>query len=497
MSRFLALLVLAIPFDTGNRPLWFDVDGRPNAAAHALIASLLTIDSRGLDPTDYAAARWREVAATLDLGPRKSDSVLAEFDAGLSAVFEAALCDLHAGRVDPGDLGYRLHGKRQDCDLTTLARDALATGHIADAFAQAEPHLAQYRHLESALAFYRGLDQDSTVGPVFLPRHTIHPGDSMPSAEVLRRWLIALGDLPLVAPTTDRIYDEVLVRGVRTFQRRRGLDSSGVIGPETIAALREPASWYVRRLALALERLRWVPDRDTAQVIVVDIPAFRLWALDSIQSDAPPTLAMNAIVGQALKKQTPVLDETMRAVVFRPYWDVPSAIARREIVPTLRRNPHYLDENDMELVPNVPLAKAIVGLASGAVRVRQRPGPANALGLVKFVFPNDLDIYMHGTPAAELFQRTRRDFSHGCIRVQDPARLAEYVLRGNAGWTRDRIDSAMHGDQPLEVELARPIPVLIFYATTVVWPDGTVAFYPDVYGHDARLDRALHGRTHV
>lgn len=497
MSRLLAIFVLVIPIDTGYRPLWFDAAGRPNAAAHALIANLLTIDSRGLDPADYDAAHWREVAATLDFGPRQSDSVLAEFDAGLSAVFEAALCDLHVGRIDPADLGYRLRGKRQACDMTALASEALATGRIADAFGHAEPRLAQYRHIESALAFYRELAQDSTVGPVHLPRRTIHPGDPMPSADALNRWLIALGDLPSVAPMTDSTYDEALVRGVRTFQRRRGLDSSGVIGPETMAALRAPASWYVRRLELALERLRWVPDRDTTQVIVVDIPAFRLWALDSIQSDAAPTLAMNAIVGQALRKQTPVLDETMRSVVFRPYWDVPRSIARREIVPELRRNPRYLDENDMELVPDVPLAKAIPGLVSGAIRVRQRPGPGNALGLVKFEFPNDLDIYMHGTPATELFLRTRRDFSHGCIRVQDPARLAEYVLRDNVGWTRDRIDSAMNGDRPFEVELARPIPVLIFYATTVVWPDGTVAFYPDVYGHDARLDRALQGRQHA
>jgi len=488
MSRILAVLVLVLPVDTGYHSLWFDAAGRPNAAAHALIATLLTIDRRGLDPADYDATHWRDVAATLDFGPPQSDSVLTELDAGLSAVFEAALCDLHVGRIDPADLGYQLHGKRRDCDLTALARDALATGHIANAFAQAEPHLAQYRHIESALAFYRQLAQDSTVGPVSLPRRTIHPGDPMPSADALSRWLMALGDLPPAGIPTDSTYDAALVRGVRTFQRRRGLDSSGVIGPETMAALRAPASWYVRRLELALERLRWVPDRDTTQVIVVDIPAFRLWALDSIQSDASPTLAMNAIVGQALKKQTPVLDETMRAVVFRPYWDVPASIVRREIIPALRRNPRYLIENDMELVP---------GLVSGAIRVRQRPGPTNALGLVKFVFPNDLDIYMHGTPATELFQRTRRDFSHGCIRVQDPTALAAYVLRDNAGWTRDRIDSAMNGDRPFEVELARPIPVLIFYATTVVWPDGTVAFYPDVYGHDARLDRALQRRPHA
>jgi murein L,D-transpeptidase YcbB/YkuD len=436
------------------------------------------------------------MAAAMDAQRAPSDSEVMDFDAGLSAAFISVLRDLHGGRVDPATVGVSLADRRSDYNPATAARAALVSGRISDAFAAAEPRLAQYHRIVLVLATYREMASDTTLHRVPPIRGTVRPGDLLPAAGSLRRWLTALGDMrPSLPADTGGTYSGDLVTGVRAFQARRGLDSNGTIGPETAAALRTPMSWYVRRLELALERLRWAPARDTGQVIVINIPAFRLWALDSIESSAPPTLAMNAILGQALGKQTPVLDRTMRSVVFRPYWDVPASIVHHEIVPEIRRHPTYLAANDMELVPSTPVRDTIQALVSGRAGVRQRPGPENALGLVKFVFPNDRNIYLHGTPAVQLFSRTRRDFSHGCIRVENPVALARYVLRDNPDWTPERIDSAMHGERPVEVELARPIPVLVFYTTSVAWPDGRIAFYPDVYGHDARLDRAL--RNHA
>jgi murein L,D-transpeptidase YcbB/YkuD len=220
---------------------------------------------------------------------------------------------------------------------------------------------------------------------------------------------------------------------------------------------------------------------------------------DAVPNDAP-TLAMDVIVGRALSTQTPVFDEEMREVIFRPYWNVPGSILRNEILPLLERDPDYLRRQNMEIVrgpgdnaQQVETAADNLGLLrQGRLRIRQRPGPHNALGLVKFVFPNQENVYMHGTPAQALFGRSRRDFSHGCVRVENPVALAEWALKENPEWTRDRIVSAMAGTQSEHVSLRRPIQVILFYTTAVVMPeDGTIHFVDDIYRHDARLDRAL------
>jgi murein L,D-transpeptidase YcbB/YkuD len=211
---------------------------------------------------------------------------------------------------------------------------------------------------------------------------------------------------------------------------------------------------------------------------------------------------MNVIVGRALTR-TPVFVDEMRYLIFRPYWNVPRSILASEMLPAMRRDPGYVARQNLEIVAGPgddarPVAfseKTLEQLQNGALRVRQRPGPNNALGLVKFVFPNDENVYLHSTPAAELFSRSRRDFSHGCVRVEDPVALAAWVLRGQKEWTKDRILAAMNGAQSVRVNLPRPIQVILFYVTAVVMPeDGTVQFADDVYGHDATLDRALSRR---
>jgi len=208
---------------------------------------------------------------------------------------------------------------------------------------------------------------------------------------------------------------------------------------------------------------------------------------------------MNVVVGQAYRHDTPVFVGSMRYVIFRPYWEVPPSIAQREILPALERNPAYLTKASLEFVdarqnpvPSESVTPDTVQqLRKGQLFVRQRPGPKNSLGLVKFIFPNEFDVYMHDTPSTELFAKSRRDFSHGCIRLEKPAELAAWVLRDNPGWTRERIHTAMNGDKTEQVNLAHPIPVLILYATVIVSEDGVVHFYDDIYGHDAALDRAL------
>jgi murein L,D-transpeptidase YcbB/YkuD len=209
---------------------------------------------------------------------------------------------------------------------------------------------------------------------------------------------------------------------------------------------------------------------------------------------------MNVIVGQAEgRRNTPVFTATMREVVFRPYWDVPPSIARNELIPRLRRDHGLADRDGYEIVRGGDFDARVYAMtganldrvARGSLRLRQRPTELNALGPVKFVFPNPYNVYLHGTPARQLFAETRRDFSHGCVRIEDPAALAELVLRGQPGWDRAAIDSAMVGERTRRIPVARPWDVYMLYATAIVGDDGVTHFYPDVYGHDAALERAL------
>jgi murein L,D-transpeptidase YcbB/YkuD len=264
-----------------------------------------------------------------------------------------------------------------------------------------------------------------------------------------------------------------------------------------LAALNVPLASRVRQIELSMERLRWLPELPPGPFIAVNLPSFRLWAFKA--AGAPPVLATRVIVGKAVRTQTPLFIGTLRHIEFNPYWNVPPSILRAEIVPALLRDPDYLVKNDMEVVgPGVQTVSAatLAALRAGALRVRQRPGPRNSLGLVKFVFPNDADVYLHGTPARQLFGRARRDFSHGCVRVEDPLALARWVLRGRPAWTVERIEAAMAADAPQRVDLPRPLPVILFYVTAMAMPaDGALHFAADIYGHDARLEQALAARS--
>jgi murein L,D-transpeptidase YcbB/YkuD len=212
-----------------------------------------------------------------------------------------------------------------------------------------------------------------------------------------------------------------------------------------------------------------------------------------------PFLDMRVIVGKAFGHQTPVFADYMRYLIFRPYWEVPMSIQLAELVPKIRRDRDYLADRGFEVttssgtvITDGTVTDDILSeLRSGSLTIRQKPGPKNALGLVKFIFPNHYDVYLHSTPEPELFLKARRDFSHGCIRVQHPAELAAWVLRDKPEWSLDKINATMNGDQTVEVHLDKPIPVLILYTSAVVEPDGMVHFFGDIYGQDSNLDKAL------
>jgi murein L,D-transpeptidase YcbB/YkuD len=272
------------------------------------------------------------------------------------------------------------------------------------------------------------------------------------------------------------LYDPSLVEAVRSFQVRHGLEVDGIVGPVTLRQLRVPPSERALQIELAIERLRWFPEPLGERFIIVNIPAFRLLAFEADLS--APRLVIDVVVGKAARlMRTPVMHADMTTVVFRPYWEVPPGIAKREILPRIERDPGYLKRQRMEIVGG---------------RVRQRPGEGNALGLVKFLLPNRYQVYLHDTPARALFGRARRDFSHGCIRLADAPALAEFVLANRPGWDRQRIEEAMRrGKNDVHIAVDPPIPVYLFYTTAIVDSEDRVHFFDDIYGHDAALREML------
>jgi L,D-transpeptidase YcbB len=320
----------------------------------------------------------------------------------------------------------------------------------------------------------------------------------------LRERLILLGDFPAdIALAQGERYGPPLTSAVQRFQERHGLEADGVLGKQTLAALNLPLAARIRQIELSLERLRWLRDLPGGPLIAVNIPSYKLLAFDAGPASAQPALEMRVIVGQAMRTQTPVFIGDMRYIEFNPYWNVPRSIERAEIIPKLARDARYLEKNGMELVAATGAAKpagavsraTLAALRSGQLRVRQRPGPKNALGGVKFAFPNDMNIYLHSTPARELFSRSRRDFSHGCIRVENPLALAQYALRAQPEWTQEKIEAALAPGKTRTVRLAQPIPVLIFYTTAIADHQGRVLFLEDVYRLDQALDGALRARS--
>jgi murein L,D-transpeptidase YcbB/YkuD len=484
-------------------PLTWSAEGRPSAHARQALALLSDAATHGLDPADYDAEGLAQAAGRLGRQGAVDPAAVAAFDRLLTAAMTRYLGDLHHGRVASGQLppGYAL-GRRNAFDPEATLRRAMETGRLADAAREAAPRLAQYERLREALAQYRALASHPAWKSPLPPLPPgdrggppkLEPGQPYAGAPLLRERLVALGDLP-ASTSALATYDEALADGVRAFQQRHGLTTDGAIGKATLAQLQVPPAARARQIELMLERLRWTPLMQGPRMVVINIPEFVLRAYEVQGERIVVRQAMKIIVGKALNTRTPLFVEQMRFIEFQPFWNVPPSIARGEVVPRLRRDPGYWDREGFEFVVGSRVATDLSPtlldeVLAGRARIRQRPGPENALGDIKFVFPNNDNIYLHHTPSVKLFERDRRDFSHGCIRVEQPVALAAFVMEGMPGWTEDRIRRAMSDDDSMTVRLAEPLPVLIAYGTAMV-KEGRVHFHDDIYGHDRRLDAAL------
>ena len=432
---------------------------------------------------------------------------------------ERYLSDLYRGRVDPRRIheNYSVAWPR-DFDAAAALQGALSGGRLTASARELWPSLPVYERFREALARYRALGDHPAWKEALPPLPgsgpgrvgKLEPGMPYEGAALLAQRLAALGDLPeppapqppadATAPPAPSYYESPLVNAVQAFQQRHGIAADGVIGRGTWAALQVTPAQRARQIELTLERMRWTPLMQGPRMVVINIPEFVLRAYEVIEGQIVVREEMKIIVGKVLDTRTPLFDEDMRYIEFAPYWNVPPSIAVDELVPRLRRDPGYWGREGFEFVwgsGEVQTTLSAAGLdatLAGRARIRQRPGPKNALGDIKFVFPNSSNIYLHHTPSVSLFERERRDFSHGCIRVEKPVELAKFVLKDMPEWTEARILEAMGKEESFTLKLTEPVPVLITYGTTLV-RDGRIFFFDDIYGHDRLLDAALRARS--
>jgi murein L,D-transpeptidase YcbB/YkuD len=472
----------------------------PTPQAQQAIALLSQAEQKGLSPDDYDGSLWSGRLAKLKpaaVQPSEADAL--KFDAALTVCLMRYISDLHIGRVNPKHFAFDLDVVSKKYDLSEFVKE-----HVADAsdvgaiLAQVEPPYPGYRRTIQALHNYLDLAKKYDGSPLPPVQKTVAPGDSYIGVPQLIRLLAAVGDLPSDAnlPVDGTTYQGALVNAVKHFQQRLGRTPDGRITSQTLADLNVPLTDRIRQMQLTLERWRWLPASYQKSPVVANIPEFHLRAYDE---NFEIVLQMNVVVGKAYGHDTPVFSDTMEYVVFRPYWSVPYSISKSEFLPKLARDPDYLSKKGFEVVDsrqNVVTSGPVTSdlldqLHAGKLFIRQTPGPKNALGLAKFIFPNSYNIYFHDSPEQEFFAKSRRDFSHGCVRLEKPADLAVWVLRNNPGWTAERVHAAMSGSATQQVNLTTPIPVLIVYATVIVTEDGLVHFYDDIYGHDASLQKVL------
>jgi L,D-transpeptidase YcbB len=480
--------------------VWFG-DTQPTAEALQIIEELKHADEKGLRDEDYDGPLWDTRLEEFAGSKSSSETDEIDFDVELTVSTMRFLSDLHLGRVNPRVLHFQIATGDKSIDLSEFLRNQLIhTNDVHTVVQSVEPKFLAYRRTLRALHNYLELARTDDGELLPLPRKAILAGETYSGVPRLARLLQSLGDLSSSHKNDRELYDSELAQAVMHFQQRHGLEPNGHLDTRTLTELNTRLGSRVLQLQLTLERWRWLPQNFSQPPIVVNIPEFRLYA---ISEDHRVALAMNIVVGRAYHHETPVFTSDIQSVIFRPHWNVPLTIQKNELVPQLAKHPNYLTENSYEILDTRGRVimnfendqKSANKLRSGEWLLRQRPGPGNSLGLIKFELPNPYDVYLHGTPAPELFARSRRDFSHGCIRVEDPTALAVWILRGDPEWAEERVRSAMNGDDTLRVNLQKPIPAWILYGTAIVQEDGQVHFLKDIYGHDAALENALEQRN--
>jgi L,D-transpeptidase YcbB len=496
-------------------PAWIH-DGKPTPQATALTTLFTDAAQKGLKPEDYDASRWPQRVQQFVAGHDVPADKEAEFDLAMTISAMRYISDLHVGRVNPQALNFDIDvpAKRAAFDLPGfLSGQVIEAADVPAAIETVEPQNAMYAALEKALGQYLDLakQQADNPQPPLPPigetgTKPISLGGSYAALPQLLARLQLEGDVPAAdttdatdasaapAPVVPKSYNANLVAAVKHYQQRHGLTADGRLSQSTIDSLNVPMSARVVQLNNSLERWRWMPENFVNPRLFVNLPEFIVRAYDP---DHTLAFKMKIVDGQAKgNHDTPMFVRTMRYVVFRPYWNVPPSIIKKELVPHIQRSGvGYLAAKGYEVARGD--GKVVTEYTASDIEhlryiVRQKPGPQNSLGLVKFLFPNEYDVYMHSTPELPLFNLTRRDRSHGCVRLEHADQMAEWVLQGQGDWDADKISDAMNGDKDNRtVNLKTTLPVIIGYFTATADEDGSIHFFNDIYGYDKALDAAL------
>jgi L,D-transpeptidase YcbB len=468
---------------------WVAGDGVDQRSLQAL-DTVGAAEAHGLNPQHYGEADLRQLHATissLDGDAADFAQQLATFDVRVTTALLQLGRHVATGRLAPKVIDPRWNARREPPDYVAALQRATQEG--APTFLRAvQPRHPEYEKLVDAL---RSLRAQGGEGWVRVPRASVKTGQWSAAVVPLRQRLASSGYLPANAPLDSPQFDATMEGALKAFQEHHGLPATGMLDPATVEKLNVPLEARVQQIAMNLERWRWLPDDLGARHFIVNVPYFHVIAREQGQ----PVLDIRVVVGKR-GNETPLFSDQMETVVFSPYWNVPETIALEETAPAVARDPGFLARNNMEVVDargrvvspdSLPWADES---ALRAYRFRQRPGADNALGFVKFLFPNEHAVYLHDTPADALFKRIGRAFSHGCVRVEEPERLAEYVLRDQPEWTPEAIRTAMRSGEERHVKLREPIPIYIIYMTAWVDEKGGLHFQDDVYGYDARQARA-------
>jgi L,D-transpeptidase YcbB len=499
----------------GYRPAWSN-DAGPLPCADALINTIQAEAEReGLHSGDYRLAKLNTLLQEVRQQPSDAQQPfdprpLADLDLLLTDTFLTYGARVSVGKVKLDRMDAAWFEKRQKADLVQVLQTAVEADRVADTIKALPPLYPGYTKLRETLAQYRNIAAHGGW-PLVPEGPKLHIGDRDERVVTLRARLQVTGELTLKSqkdgklsraspedkgfqkhsPGERELFDKAVEQAVRKFQRRHGLSADGVTGDTTLAALNVSAEDRVRQLAVNMERWRALPADLGPRHIDVNIPNFTLAVVENDQ----PVMNMKVVVGKMMERRnTPTFSANMTHLVLNPYWYVPKSIAEEELFPLSRKDSQYFAKHGF-VIRRIPVGEkhildpnatggSLLSTKTYQTVLRQQPGPMNALGHVKFMFPNAHGVYLHDTPAKELFNRTVRTFSHGCIRIEKPLDLAEYVLRGTSEWTRDVILATIERQKEKTVWLPEPIPVYIQYWTAWVDGGGTVQFRNDIYGYD-------------
>jgi L,D-transpeptidase YcbB len=488
-------------YETNRYSLLWIQDGRLRPQGLAVVVLLQNADAKGLDPEDYDGSRWQ--GRLLKLAQNPSEQDLVSFDTALTVSAMRYIRAIHCGRVNPKEFKFQLDMGGDQLPLAEFIQTQVV--NAADPVAEIqklEPPFLGYRKLLALLPVYEGYAKRADEPKLPPVTKTVRPGQPYAGVAPLGQFLQVIGDIPagIQLNPNATLYDGVLVDGVKHYQDRHGESPTGNLDTRTINELNTPPAVRIRQIKLTLERWRWLPHSFPQPPVVVNLPEYRARAMNP---DGTVAFYKNVIIGKAYGHKSPIFEKEIQYVVFRPYWEVTPSIQRGEIVPHIQKDPNYIAENHFEVVTtkgevvtdNQVSPEVLEGIRSLHLMVRQKPGETNSLGLVKIIFPNPDNVYLHGTDAPGLFSQDIRDFSHGCIRVEKPEDLVAWVLRNNPGWDLERVKATMNGEKNnLQVNLTTRIPVLIVYGTAAVNEENQIRFFDDIYGYDAELVKALAAR---